>query len=386
MAPPDPLGRPTSGVGFGRGNSVVAGSRYYKDLDNALSLLASADAQRSSPNNTAGEAMRFFNMFRDSRLSERPDVVDTQRFIDQYNARPEVRQGPPLEFSDEYLGGSSRPYFPQDVVLNEAAKYDNGRNPQFSVEVTGPKFGTNVEVSPYQYSQAQLSSRAGLPVPLTLQLLLDRFASPNFRVGSTVQGVADVIPAGALRNLDTINFVDPEASSTFSGSRGDSIGGYQAGRDIYFPIDERLDEQSGNALARFLGLGGNPFSNTLRHELGHSLDYVGRPVASNPDDPSYLSVADPSYTQAILNDASLLGLQSSVDWDMASRRGLGGEYSPYVTAYGATSILEDFAERMAMYLTDREQGRIAGRDGMSYRFADLYPESARYFDEILSRG
>lgn len=383
MAVSDPYGRPTDGVGFGRGRQVVAGSQYFEDLETALQLLASADAQRSSPNNTAGEAMRFFNMFRDSRLSERPDVVDTQRLVDRYNARPEVRQGPPLAFSDEYLGGSSQPYFPRDVLLNEAAKYDDGRNPQFSVTATGPKFGTNVEVSPAQYEQAQLAARAALPLTLELQLLLDRFASPNFRVGSTVQGVADVIPAGALRNLDAINFVDPEENKMFFDS---PVLGYQSDRDIYFPIDSRLKDQQRNALERFLGLSNNSFAHTLRHELGHSLDYTGFPSASTYGNPSYLSFSKPEYTQAINDDAALLGLQSSVDWDMPFRKGLGGEYSPYVTAYGATAIWEDFAERMAMYLTDKEQGWIARDGDRKYRFAELYPSSAKYFDDILSRG
>lgn len=397
MAVSDPYGRPTDGVGFGRGRQVVAGSQYFEDLETALELLASADAQRSTTNSTAGEAMRFYNMFRDARLSERPDVVDMQRLIDRYNARPEVRQGPPLSFADEYLGGASQPYFPQDVLLNnaieayspqnvllnEVLKYRQGDDPRFSVTATGPKFGTNVEVSPAQYEQARLSSRAGLPLTLELQLLLDRFASPNFRIGSTVQGVSDVVPAGALRNLDAINFVDPEENRMFSDSK---VLGYQGGKDIYFPIDSRLEEQRRNALQRFLGLGENSFAHTFRHELGHSLDYAGRPSASDPTRPSYLSFTDPAYAEAINDDAALSGLQSRVDWDMPSRKGLGGEYSPYVTAYGATAIWEDFAERMAMYLMDKEQGWIARDGDRKYRFAELYPSSAKYFDDILSRG
>lgn len=379
MAVSDPYGRPTDGVGFGRGRQVVAGSQYFDDLKNALELLASADAQRSTTNSTAGEAMRFYNMFRDSRLSERPDVVDMQRIVDSYNVRPEVRQGPPLSFADEYLGGASRPYFPRDVLLNEAAKYDDGRNPQFSVTAAGPKFGTNVEVSPAQYEQAQLSARAGLPLTLELQLLLDRFASPNFRIGSAVQGVADVIPAGALRNLDAINFVDPETSSTFSGSRGNSIGGYQQGENVYFPIDSRLDEVTGNAFTRWLGQHSFPFSDSLRHELGHSIDYS--PMGGGSA--SYESDVYPYYMNAIQRDASLDIDRSGLNWDYS--REVGGDNSPFVTSYGATNVREDFAERMALYLKDREQGGIAERDGKRYRFADLYPESAKYFDNILSR-
>jgi hypothetical protein len=397
MAVSDPYGRPTEGVGFGRGRQAVAGSQYFDDLETALKLLASADSQRSTTNSTAGEAMRFYNMFRDSRLSERPDVVDTQRLIDRYNARPEVRQGPPLSFAGEYLGGASQPYFPEDVLLNKAlrayypgdvlsnevVKYPDNDTPSFSVTSIGPKFGTNVEVSPAQYEQARLSSRAGLPLMLELQLLLDRFASPNFRVGSTVQGVADVIPAPALRNLDAINFVDPEGNQMFLSG---TAAGYQSDRDIYLPIDSNLQDQQRNALERFLGLGNNSFAHTLRHEIGHSLDYTGFPSASTFGKPSYLSYSKPEYTQAINDDAALLELQSSVDWDMPFRKGLGGEYSPYVTAYGATAIWEDFSERMAMYLTDKEQGWIARDGDRKYRFSELFPESARYFDDILSRG
>ena len=135
-----------------------------------------------------------------------------------------------------------------------------------------------------------------------------------------------------------------------------------------------------------MGLGNNSFAHTLRHEIGHSLDYTGFPSASTFGSPSYLSYSKPEYTQAINDDAALLELQSSVDWDMPFRKGLGGEYSPYVTAYGATAIWEDFAERMAMYLTDKEQGWIARDGDRKYRFSELFPESARYFDDILSRG
>ena len=55
-----------------------------------------------------------------------------------------------------------------------------------------------------------------------------------------------------------------------------------------------------------------------------------------------------------------------------------------VNVYGANDLEEDFAERFALYFIDRREGGIGtGVNGEVIRFADLYPNSARFIERYL---
>jgi hypothetical protein len=138
---------------------------------------------------------------------------------------------------------------------------------------------------------------------------------------------------------------------------------------------------------------------TVRHEFAHSLDT--EPLYANIGETFGRRVNQPDWAHAATSDwEHTKGLfphvvnpvevnKNPFDHGLVWRPGAVATRSG-PTQYGRTSPEEDFSESFAMYTKDRKYGMlgmlgIAGTDGMrfDFRFADLYPHRARYFDEVL---
>lgn len=258
---------------------AIAGNEYYDNLDKALRLLASADSQRSTTNSTAGEAMRFYNQFRDSRLSEQPTLVDTGALIEDTK-----RNNWSLNdlIDDDWYGGMNMPLrvANDDQQYMERVRFPDGRNSQISsttkdgwftpdqsyigigrfpdqndqsvsqgtswsapeyfmtipsglsegsvtdedgqrTNYTRSNYNTTVELKPEQFDQLQMSMRASLPLPAQLQLLANFYGSDNFRLNNTIENILGVYPEmGERKNIGDVIFRDPSNVDRF-GSNAD---------------------------------------------------------------------------------------------------------------------------------------------------------------------
>ena len=446
----DPYGRPTVGPGFGRGNPVVAGTQYYDDLETALRLLASADAQRTTTGpSTAGEAMRFYNRFRDSRLGERPTAIDTQALIAALGS----------DVEEDYLGGLSDAFYPvyepnrnvhSDNVKPSRTNFVIGKDsdipsnvelqsgdmyPDFwAGRIQDKGYSSSFETSPEQFERMLLSSRANLPLDAEMQLLASRYLAENFRIPNTVDSVLNTVPEHLTQYLRSVNFQSPSnypfeglgALAYANGGRvmwdwekeePDIYGG-----EIVFPMDRSISDDPNSWWRKLLGFENNPgIRNVLRHELAHIIDSAGDGVTPerrevrkgvwNSEDPPLNSFLweyseRPAYLAAVLSDAT--NFPEGLDLEFNTPGKLTGEkYLPFASGYGrdyaerlseinsrpyggSYGMSEDFADRLMMYLVDKQNGWIAEDRPLNpfagptrYRFADLYPESAKYFDTIF---
>lgn len=453
----DPYGRPTTGYGFGRGNPVVAGTEYYSDLENALKLLASADAQRSTTNSTAGEAMRFYNMFRDARLRDRPTAVDTQALIAALNSN----------VGEDYLGGISDAFYPvyepnrnvsadrlkpvrTNFIIGQQSDIDTsgGLEPEpgdvypdfWAARIQDKGYSSSFETTPEQFERMLLSSRANLPLDAEMQLLASRYLAENFRIPNTIDSVLNTIPEHLTQYLRSVNFQSPSnyifddlgalAYAKGGGARFDSW--YEEpevhGGSIDFPMNQSISGNPDSWWRKLIGLESPGFKNVLRHELAHIVDSAGSGVVGERYQPKEKDrewewatrpapvgrgvygghdySENPAYLAAILSDAT--NFPEGLNLEFNTLGTLSGEkYLPFATDYGRDFAqersdfnlrphggmygrVEDFADRMMMYLMDKEQGWIAESRPMNpfgsrtrYRFAELYPESAKYFDTIF---
>jgi len=445
----DPYGRPTVGPGFGRGNPVVAGTQYYDDLETALRLLASADAQRTTVGpSTAGEAMRFYNRFRDSRLGERPTAVDTQALIAALGSNVE----------EDYLGGLSDAFYPvyepnrnvsstnvkpsrTNFVIGQQSDIDSNVEPQpgdpypdfWAGRIQDKGYSSSFETSPEQFERMLLSSRANLPLDAEMQLLASRYLAENFRIPNTVDSVLNTIPEHLTQYLRSVNFQSPsnwpfEGVGALAYAQG---GGTQwvfeeeepsvYGGKIVFPMDRSISDDPNSWWRKLLGFETSPgIRNVLRHELGHIVDSAASGVIGdrwtrqghwfNEDPPLAWWLNEysryPAYLAAILSDATNFPEVSQLEFNTPGKL-TGEKYLPFVSDYGRDyserlseynskpyggygGRTEDFADRFMMYLIDKQDGWIAEDRPLNpfasrtrYRFADLYPESAKYFDTIF---
>lgn len=393
---------------------AIADSEYYDNLDKALKLLASADAQRSKTNSTAGEAMRFYNQFRDSRLSERPALVDTQAMLDATGMSDE-----------DYFGGMNKPrYVVTDNQTDRNSRFGNmvradGSETGYIVKSDSPialnhqyvgagvnsnnnnymlmpsgiydgesRYNTSVEVSPEQFEQMQLSMRASLPLPIQLQLLADSYASPNFRTNNYIENILNKFNDGrdVMSLLDEIAFVDP-SSGDFANNKNllayaepyavsdEDRGGNRGRGRVYFPIGS----EKSNADA--------PFYDLAAHEISH---ITSEPLNRSPN----YGVDDYEYIDASRADA-LLPVPQNLDFNYMDGTGARfgkNDFLPYISEYAVDSgsISESIAEDLALWLKDKEQGWIAQEEnilgintGKKYTFAELYPNRAEYFDRLF---
>lgn len=466
---------------------AVADSEYYDNLDKALKLLASADAQRSTTNSTAGEAMRFYNQFRDSRLSEQPTLVDTQSLLN--NLKETAAPGNNnwavySKYKDDYYGGSNIPLrvASDNQIFGDDVRFPNGnftgsarvtetiREPFAEVPVkdiwylpdqsyagigqssndklpdyfmtipsgltetltpTGltpddpeydsvPRFpytysdyNTNIELTPEQFDQLQMSMRASLPFPLQLQLLANSYAADNFRLNNTIENAIQTTnpETGSDIRLSNINFIDRDTDSYFSNPpisdpllrfanwvgqpqywamNTTPVQAFAEDKSIYFPMDTAQLKPNTGFISGLIDQSPHTFPDLFAHEYGHMQG----------------SGSDPEYIQAMIDDASV-ERPGRLDYDAQenSFSPLGEEKdSPYISAYGFQrdyplerllagekgDMHEEFADAFMMWLRDKQTGNTARGEnflqmntGDYYTFADLYPNRAAYFDRLF---
>ena len=60
-----------------------------------------------------------------------------------------------------------------------------------------------------------------------------------------------------------------------------------------------------------------------------------------------------------------------------------GSIRPGVTAYGSMADYEDFAESWMMYVRELDGVPVARLNGRDVVFSELYPNRAKYIDELL---
>jgi len=451
----DPYGRLTVGPGFGRGNPVVAGTQYYDDLETALRLLASADAQRTTTGpSTAGEAMRFYNRFRDSRLGERPTAVDTQALIAALSS----------DVEEDYLGGLSDAFYPvyepnrntrSDAIKPSRTNFVIGKQSDIGTNVepkpgdTDPDFwagrigdknySSSFETSPEQFERMLLSSRANLPLDAEMQLLASRYLAENFRIPNTIDSVLNTIPEHLRQYAGSVNFQNPSnypfpqrgalayANATRASFDRDYEDPFIRGGSVVFPMNDSISADPNSWWRKLLGLEyTSGFENVLRHEMGHVVDAAGSGVVGERYQPKEVgtewewatrnapvSAEDyrkysqyPAYLTAILSDATNFPEGLDLEFNLFGKR-TGKKHLPFISGYGRDHAIgepryslspygskydriEDFADRLMMYLVDKQDGWIAEDKPLNpfasptrYRFADLYPESAKYFDTIF---
>jgi hypothetical protein len=249
------------------------------------------------------------------------------------------------------------------------------------------RYNTSVQISPEQFEQLQLSMRARLPLPVSLQLLADSYASPNFRTNNYIENILNKFNDGrdVISLLDEIAFVDPSsgdfADNNFAAyaepmSVADEDRGRNVGRGrVYFPIGS---EKSNADM---------PFYDLAAHEISH---ITSEPVNLSPN----YGIDDYEYLDVIRDDA-LLPVSQNLDFNYMDGTGAQfgkNEFLPAISQYAvdSNSISESIAEDLALWLKDKEQGWIAQEEnifgmntGKKYTFAELYPNRAAYFDRIF---
>jgi len=161
-----------------------------------------------------------------------------------------------------------------------------------------------------------------------------------------------------------------------------------------FSFSPRVTATGGDGTITMWGF--PPKTQTLRHEFAHSLDT--EPLRDNDLGLDLRRIKQREWRAAlwadhppgvfnVLNDPVETNLDGTHQllFKAADTPDLSGP-----SGYGRAAAEEDFAESFAFYGRDRLNGRlghtgIKGTDGMrfEFRYADLYPNRARYFDELL---
>lgn len=363
------------------------------DIQDVLNLLASADDAQSRRDQTAGESMRFYNMARD-RLGDTRGMAGSRptaeiNFTDMNEGlRPRAQQ-----LSSSLSGAQGN-----GVVLSRDIGTESSL-PLYSASVRQQNMPvSNVELDKEQYDQMLLAMRAALPLPEELQAVMDRYTSPQSGVGQAITQSYQAMQPD-LRQVALIRFLSDE-SGLF---RTDPNAlGYVVGAQ-YQPEQNRTSNISFQRDVRDYDRYADALPEVALHEAAHNFDMYNPDRLRLADDPasSDLSRSD-LYKSAQAADASLK-LPDGFDTGNAiwSYENAGMQPTPgsrYASQYSEQRYwepAEDFAERLAMYETDRQNGYIAvvretnranqerGGNLRYYRFADLWPSTAQYFDSLF---
>lgn len=136
---------------------------------------------------------------------------------------------------------------------------------------------------------------------------------------------------------------------------------------------------------------------TFFHEHGHMIDpipplyYHVHPTAEQilgdyPTPPIYFS-GSIAWKSAVERDSQVIDVISEEIREHPDTRThmefFSGEKA--VNTYGETGVREDFSEAFAMYLIDKFFGKFVVNEelGTNIRFAELFPNRAQFFDDIL---
>ena len=404
----DPYGRPTTGMGFGRGNEYLGPvregrdrfsvippqpalgprhpgrhlrkhSKFYDDLATARELLSIALTSDNS-----GEDMRFFNRFRDTVLPR----YQPENYQYDYSSRfpdNDIIQKAMKIFVGGYDNAPIRTFAQNDPAsrLNlggylDTIKFDVYPGSDHLVVDMGDASSVQpgkvvAEIPSGMQEGLRLAERGRLPLSYEEQAYLNMLVDPNFAFQNAVNNVADIAPVDLLNQffydkgpLFTLASVDPKSLEP--------------------NVDYSLD-----SLLRFDSkFEPTPIDEVVNHEFGHIVDYYS-PESFRIDERFPTAYPQlPAHQWAIGDigeqDAEYqknLGLTPDDTWrwnnDDEIRYG-----EPYITRYGETERAEEFAERFRLYASDKIDGWTAiDGSGNTLRFEDLYPNTAHYFDNLL---
>ena len=427
---------------------VAEALQYYKDLENVLRLIAVAAEQddRRSPyyedKPDAGEQWRYYNMAR-NRLGDAPErfpigeaiAANEQNYLE---AQDSYRtQGNFDSYAWDYLGDLESTLPQLRAVVDAAQNRDysfyssNYNNPDyqdlFSNEIglgrgDGAAEGFIFARVPYpdyfavrnandrmyqigltedQYQTALNSLRANLPLTAELQLLLNKYTDPEtMRIPSMTEDVFANVPENIARAsmLNYLDFKDMGVDDNILAfamlnrpdSYGDEVGNIT------------VNTSPNRSLA--ISADSTDLIPTMYHEYGHVLDFHNNPIAKpyNSYDwntrqlyPAGVNYEPINYRDqdrwrdAIASDAEIEPpwgnfRDPNIQWVNETWLPNVGEEN--ITSYGAYGgPKEEFAERWKYYLLDKDRG-WTGRlpDGTIFRFADLYPATSKYFDDIIA--
>lgn len=372
-------GRPNASSGSAASSSGYQRKKFepefYDELAKARNLLFEAD---DSLNPARGETMRYFNMLRDRVLPGlEPDSFDMTQ-ANQYPDNQFVQQ------ALRYFANAGA-----DMPIRTFAQ----NNPETRVNLAGdqnyfrvvPTEGSGVTPGsiraqiPYGlWLDAVLSERGRLPLSFEQQAYLNMLTDRNFLPQQIVNDAVAEIPVDTLDQsyrIDPPDSISPTTLAWVQPGRGDPNISFLA--ENYYPEMPDPDKMA----------------HTVFHEFGHIADYYPRafgsfqPRSSGKDEEWASDSArarSEEYQQVRNADAehqANMNIPEVERWNTLFLPTLG---ETDVNRYGANNLVEDFAERFALYFVDRREGGIGtGVNGEVIRFADLYPNSARFIERYL---
>ena len=400
----DPYGRPTTGMGFGRGKEYLGPgrdrfsvippqpalglihpgrhlrkhSKFYDDLATARELLSVALTSDNS-----GEDMRFFNRFRDTVLPRyQPDDYQydySSRFPDN-----EIIQKAMEMFVGGYDNAPIRTFAQNDPALRlklggylDTINFDvSPGSDNLFVDMRNASSVQPGKVAAEIPSEMQeglrLAERGRLPLSYEEQAYLNMLVDPNFAFQNAVNNVTDIAPTDFLNQYFHNNgwgvaSVDPlslEANLNYNLTKL-----LPQDDDIFPPI---------------------PVDEVVNHEFGHIVDFYSpesfRIDESHPSAYPQLpahnwAIRDIGEQDAEYQKNLSLAPDDTWRWNNKDKIRYG---EPYITRYGETERSEEFAERFRLYASDKIEGWTAvDGSGNILRFEDLYPNTAHYFDNLL---
>ena len=404
----DPYGRPTTGMGFGRGKEYLGPvregrdrfsvippqpalgprhpgrhhhkhSKFYDDLATARELLSVALTSDNS-----GEDMRFFNRFRDTVLPRyQPDDYQydySYRFRDN-----EIIQRAMKMFVGGYDNAPIRTFAQNDPAsrLNLGGDVDSY---DFDVrdwglnnlivdmgDASSVQPGKVVATIPDEMLQGlRLAERGRLPLSYEEQAYLNMLVDPNFAFQNAVNNITDIAPVDFLNQV----FVDKDPLKSYAAM----VFPYSTTPNLEYNLGALLRYDDRPVVAGGL----IPVDEVVNHEFGHIVDFY--PEDSYQVDEPKKSVYSSSIRSIGEQDAEYqknLGLTPDGTWQWNNQSNITyGQ--PYITSYGTKNTKEEFAERFRLYAADKIEGWTAvDGSGNILRFEDLYPNTAHYIDNLL---
>ena len=372
-------GRPDASSGSAASSSGYQRKKFepefYDELAKARNLLFEAD---DSLNPARGETMRYFNMLRDRVLPGlEPDSFDMSQ-ASQYPDNQFVQQALRY-FANAGADMPIRTFAQGNPETRVNLVDDQNYLRVVPTEGSGVTPGSITAQIPYGlWLDAVLSERGRLPLSFEQQAYLNMLTDRNFLPQQIINDAVAEIPVDTLDQTYEIDPPDSGLSNALAwvnSAKGDPNVSFLA--KTYYPEIPNPDKMA----------------DTVFHEFGHIADFYPRAFGSfTPRSSGRVEewamdserARSEEYQQVRNADAehqASINIPEVEQWNTLYSPTLG---EVDVNEYGANNLKEDFAERFAMYFMDRREGRIGtGANGEVIRFADLYPNSARFIERFL---
>ncbi len=289
------------------------------------------------------------------------------------------------------------------LVVNSQREYEGYVDPRYLVvakDENGRVYQREIDES--LFNDYQDAMRSGLPVSVEGQLKIDDVASRSMMPRVRQDEVIDLLPMYA--RLKQLTYVTPETANRGYGTEGmagfvDENAPYgvtiideyipkdKAVPRYLFPNDTFLNKLL-NKVLPFGSMNKNPYDAWGQYVLGHEQAHV-------LDNTAKLGIirgvsGSQEYQNAARDDmapSSKFSETFAPDENLVNTPNLG---NLYITDYAEVSssedgFVEDLAERYALYEHDKRYGGIGTSNGKRIRYADVYPNTAKFFNSFLER-